>query len=496
MEVHEYNAGARENSLVQKQATKSILPLQKPAALEEEPSSEKTTTIVDDTYWTTKKRNINEEYLMWLGAKAVLEYVGRNEIRAKWEDEIEDYDVFPSGPLPKLLERVEHLDQDLFEEALDKTVFDESTRDNLREHYYHGHGHPPPYVHPDSVAANFHLTPLKKKMIILPPPSNGRAYDDDEMIGIIKKYPEGSRERGEIRNLMLKKGYVSSRTTFYRRVNKNKDQEAPPHTARPSDVKLKRDARYYSGLGYEGDFVKWNIRHNVKWKGSIVMSLIPICFEDEGDVLEIMDRGTFDIDICSVIGNSDMVTTVKQNQCKIRTMMLQDPAEYSSLSNFAQLCQEKKLLPLKYKQHKLSELGKRWSKLYFPPWEYPPPSNIHKPPDSIVFGHLRNYVKGAAKLGGSPVVSVGCSNQYEKRFKCQFWYRRNKRDDQSDNTASYRRPYNMYSCTFSFAIQWDNYGYYIPLIRNEKHIVNSGCAWHCCKEEPSKKSKTKLTMQK
>ena len=44
-------------------------------------------------------------------------------------------------------------------------------------------------------------------------------------------------------------------------------------------------------------------------------------------------------------------------------------------------------------------------------------------------------------------------------------------------------PYNMYSCTFTFVIRWDAYGYYIPLLENPNQDSNLGCAWHCCEED-------------
>lgn len=218
--------------------------------------------------------------------------------------------------------------------------------------------------------------------------------------------------------------------------------------------------------------------------GRIILDLHPVSFseEDNEKVSAAFDNGTLAIDICNLIGNTDLGRKLKPNQPTEIHLMLQDPTRYSELSSFRQLCRKKNLPPLEHNtSYNLYDLRKRLSKLYFSPSEYPPPSDIHEAPDSIIFGRLRNYIKSASEIGGSPVVSVGCSNLNERRFKCKYWYRR--QEHMSPPEYSTRRAYNLYSCTFSFTVEWNKYGYYIPLLRERDTVENLGCAWHCCNEE-------------
>lgn len=120
----------------------------------------------------------------------------------------------------------------------------------------------------------------------------------------------------------------------------------------------------------------------------------------------------------------------------------------------------------------------RITKLYFSPYQYPPPANDIE--HNIVCIHLRNYIQKAAEAGQSPVVCTGDSAR-QKRFRCGHWYRR-KAQPKSEKSAQWH-PYSMHSCTFTFVIRWDKFGYYIPLLENLYQHYNMGCAWHCCIEK-------------
>ena len=140
--------------------------------------------------------------------------------------------------------------------------------------------------------------------------------------------------------------------------------------------------------------------------------------------------------------------------------------------------------------HRLSE---RITKLYFEPAKYPPPKGEWDDPDDIVFGYLKDYIKTAAELCGSPVVCNGGPNEAEARFQCRHWYRRIEGKERPKRPICklwekaeppLQRSYNTHSCTFTFAVQWDRLGYYI-LINNKKRNkeYNFGCGWHCCEKK-------------
>ena len=249
------------------------------------------------------------------------------------------------------------------------------------------------------------------------------------------------------------------------------------------------------GLGYEGDYTRWQIKIAVKWKGSILLSVIPAC-----DALQPTHGPLQTIDICSIIGNSDFAAKAY------------NPSKESYTKNWQEMCKKEGLRPVQIDFDKMfdnknrrrvifdkgrsySVYGGRITKLYFDP-------KMHKPPqdegeldasDNIVFGHLKNHIIDAAKSCGSPVICNG-GTLYEKRFKCQRWHRRSGDGKERPPHAPWRKrdlagvgdddhPYNKHSCTFTFTVRWDKNGYYIP-INNEKgnKEYNNGCGWHCCEK--------------
>lgn len=214
-------------------------------------------------------------------------------------------------------------------------------------------------------------------------------------------------------------------------------------------------------------------------------------------------------DICGRIGNSDMVDVIRPmdpirmgGRSDQRVIdVAQDPTLYSSTSNFAKLCSAEKLLPLKWTWDypHVRTLKDRWSKFYFSPQQFPPPTT--KECDETVFGHLRSYIENAATKGRSPVVCVGGNRSNEKRFKCKQWYRRRKPPAAALKFDAYwgrpdknkdLQPYSKHSCTFSFVVRWDERGYYIPLLNSEIDRHRLGCGWHSC---PKKSSGEKLYAQ-
>lgn len=348
--------------------------------------------------------------------------------------------------------------------------------------------------------------------ITIPRPAKGCFYTDEEQWNIIKKYPKGSPERSEAIRLMIQEHYVKSRATLYRHIKKSEDDKTDEITQQL--MKMTYHITYNIlrlGLGYKGDYIRPSKRGVVHWKGSIFLTVIPVSFAESEDMDSFKDslsaHHPIYIDICKVIGNSDIVEPCSPTNAHC----IQGGHFGTYNSHFEQLCEEKELLPLqwikscpplkergetllrlgkvKLWQTDLDSQGRLWAftdgkrrrikKLYFPPSTFPPPTSDNTTEHKVVLGHLRNYVKRSAESGQSPVVCYG-GNTHETRFRCKHWYKREKQPE-SEKVVNWH-PYNMHSCTFTFVIRWDKYGYYIPLLEDPDHDHNFGCAWHCCEE--------------
>ena len=305
-------------------------------------------------------------------------------------------------------------------------------------------------------------------------PVKGKKYKLQEALDQILKFPYNSPERGAVTSLLCEGGYTPIKKSqlykYITRAEKQKNQMAAQTTTKSDTSSL--------GLGYEGDYTRWQIKNAVKWKGSILLSVIPAC-----DALQPTYGPLQTIDICSIIGNSDFAAKAY------------NPSTYSYTRNWQDMCKKEGLRPVQIDLDKMFDnkhctrvksekgvsrvYGGRITKLYFDP-------KMHKPPqdegeldasDNIVFGHLKNHIIDAAKSCGSPVICNG-GTFFEKRFKCQRWHRRSGYGKERPP-----RTYNMHSCTFNFTVRWDTKGYYIPINnKSGKKEYNNGCGWHCCEK--------------
>ena len=304
------------------------------------------------------------------------------------------------------------------------------------------------------------------KALGVPLPSHGCKYEMEEAVEIILKFPYRSRQRGAVINLMANGGYIAGRRStlckFVRKAENARNKMNVQQTTAKDKASL-------LGLGYEGDYVRRGIRGNVSRKGSIVLHVFPTS-SIHYNPRSIISSAT--IDICSLIGNTDIAAKIDpamQNDSNVNI-------NYSVSKAWKQLCKKESLLPLKWDRSKIDEserLGERITKLYFDPVTYPPPK-YELECDNIVFGHLKNYIELSAKRCGSPVVCNGNGHHpNERRFRCRRWYRRRNQQNKD-------RVYNKVSCTFTFSVKWNHFGYYIPLIENRHQWHNYGCGWHCC----------------
>ena len=240
--------------------------------------------------------------------------------------------------------------------------------------------------------------------ITIPRPAKGCIYTDEEQWNIIKKYPKGSPERSEVIRLMTQEQYVKSKATLYRHIKKSEDDERvkmtqqlkPSHTPRCIDAST-------LGLGYKGDYIRPNVRDVVNEKSSMFLTVIPVSFAESRDMDSLDMSRSYYIDICKVIGNSDRVELCSSDDWNCIQGKSSNAPDHA---HFTRLCQEKRILPLKWVKLLDGEKQHRISKLYLPPSTFPPPTSDTTQHNTIL-GHLRNYIKTEASLGQLPVVCSG-----------------------------------------------------------------------------------------
>ena len=322
----------------------------------------------------------------------------------------------------------------------------------------------------------------------------GEKYNNsEEGIEQLMRLPHRSPQRGAAIKLMCRGGYFSDKeATIYKHLKKAtqlKNDCVPPQKTNTTSI---------FDFGHEGegyadiDYARYNIREAIRWKGSIVLSVIPAsvhpapsCYQQQPThgVLQ-------SIDICRLTGNSDFA--------------LDDAAESlpndPHTKNWQEMCKKERLAPKEIDKNftrsvaKKVMLERRISKLYFEPAKYPPPEGEWDASDDIVFGHLKTYIQNSAKLCGSPLVSNGRTEtfnggNYQTRFRCGHWYRRSEGKErplgsEDDAYNGYEDAhYNMHCCTFTFMVQCNELGYYIPInLENGRRDCNYGCGWHCCEK--------------
>lgn len=99
-------------------------------------------------------------------------------------------------------------------------------------------------------------------------------------------------------------------------------------------------------------------------------------------------------------------------------------------------------------------------RLYFSPYQFPTPDNLDDAVYCNVFRVLVYYIEQSSKLGDSPVVHNGGSRLDSRRFVCSYSNRKSRDKKNS----------GLDQCQFSFLVEWDKYGYFIP--------TTAGCMYH------------------
>ena len=281
------------------------------------------------------------DFRLWLAAKTALLGVGI----------VKPSDCCGAASLPFLLERLESLTNKQFLDAtrhlerLNESVHDIQSMKYILQRWYcreskhkydyniTRHLKPPPVKTPHASRER------AVQQLTIPQPANGVHYRNEEAIAIITRYPKGSYERGRVRQMMIAKGYVSSRSTLCRHVKRYEDGEIS-EAAR----KLKLDPKK-AGLGYEGDYIRPNIRHVVKWKGRIVLPMIPVSLLEIATMQHAPATSRIaNVDICAFIGNSDVVSKSEHGRfgnAQDDTMGADRNFNVFSEPNFPRLCKRK-----------------------------------------------------------------------------------------------------------------------------------------------------------
>ena len=130
----------------------------------------------------------------------------------------------------------------------------------------------------------------------VPLPSNGIKYNLEEAVENIMQFPKWWKERGIVIEAMVSKSCVLSKTISYD-IIQNKER--------------RMNKSSITGLGYQGSYVRFDIQRNVSWKGSIVLSLIPVRFTGTigywgGSLSPRRIQYPQTIDPCLLIGNTDL----------------------------------------------------------------------------------------------------------------------------------------------------------------------------------------------
>ena len=266
-----------------------------------------------------------------------------------------------------------------------------------------------------------------------------------------------SKYRPQKINSIIQEGVTKNKGTFT-----NEHQSSSPKVDLANDPPVLTDITTL-GLGYTGYFIAHKVRHRVNRKGEILLSLIPIELRNT-DLAEVTMPSPMLIDICQLIGNSDLFESKPKPHSST--------TDWNSLNNnplFNTIKHMYNIPPMYFCYPNPQQRGRRIGRLYFC-------SKTYHPSHPTAFERLKEYIEKKAALGRSPVVCIGGGDRNEKRFKCKRLYR----ESRTKHATKTRNSAGVHSCTLSFSVKWDDMGYYIPLITSGTKRYNNGCGWHSC----------------
>ena len=247
---------------------------------------------------------------------------------------------------------------------------------------------------------------------------------------------ERSKERAAAISAVIESGNAKiGRTKGYECLNEAErdaawlaDTDTIAKSTEPADI-------MNLGIQYEGSHIEACLHDkDLRWRGSIVLNLMQVRFcnnlsecrreyklvgsksyvEQDVDhslhhivkrVLGSDDKGRLPIDICQLLGNSDIVQRIPEEATSedLDKMWLS-----THDSTFGELRKRCNLPRLYWFTERFSIWELKIGKLYFSEWEYPPPSKVKSEQGSkIIWSRLKSYIEYMANLGGSPVVCAG-----------------------------------------------------------------------------------------
>ena len=233
------------------------------------------------------------------------------------------------------------------------------------------------------------------------PRKKGTTYTTEEIVDHIKILPKRSTERASAINSVIKSGSANiGRTKIYECLSEaEKDAAWDVDTETIEKSKVPTDIMSL-GLYYEGCHIDVRLRDkDLRWRGGIVLNLTPIRFCDNKSmsrrvcklvgsksylkqrvdpslhhiVKEVLSSNVatiIPIDICQLIGNSDIVERIPEGATS------EDVDKMWLVPAFRKLCQKYNLPQLHWctARFRIQEL--RIKKLYFSSLDYPPPSIV------------------------------------------------------------------------------------------------------------------------
>ena len=142
-----------------------------------------------------------------------------------------------------------------------------------------------------------------------------------------------------------------------------------------------------------------------------------------------------------------------------------------------------------------------YSRLYFSPVTFPPPTDLSKGGEGATFKKLKQYIELRAEQSGSPVMCNGSSTKekIDKVFKCKHKYRGKgtapKLSSKAKKKAALIVADVCEACPFRFLLRWDEFGYFIHLNKSDDASNTFGHPIHTCgmvKKSSSEDAEKKL----
>ena len=339
-----------------------------------------------------------------------------------------------------------------------------------------------------------------------PVPKNGHRYTKVEALCINFWYKPSERQAAI--NVMVKKGYVPSKSTYERWIREIKSKASggdwDDHDIfRVGSIQfmqhnIVRHPVVICGCQGEDASSEWL---PLSWKGKLFLNAVPVNQNEYGcpGVLKSKLTCPQTVDILDYVGGygpeldafyfdtDTSYPTSKQEWLSIYESRLPENrgetwgnCRYSqhptcmfltvpTTGNEIQLRSERNFPTEKRKLNDYKPIHNEVTKrLYFSPDQFPPLTDEGGHCNKKSLEDLKGHIKKNSAICGCPVVCSGSSGvKHAIRFQC----------------CEHKR-----GCPFSFYLKWDEFGFYINLSSRDLKIGrdrrvnrNGGCSWHTCR---------------